>query len=175
MVKSKIEILLKPAEKDLRDINLLIPQTAQKPHLLSMLELKQLISQERHCRLVVARRKIGIEMRIVGMAAVTFAYVPTGSVAVIEDVIVDDAFRGLGLGKKIIKKLIDIAKSQKAKHIGLRANPRAQIANNMYKGLGFFQSDVVYYRMNLFLPKPSSVKKVEKVKRIQMARKNSIK
>lgn len=158
MAKSKIEILLGPTAKDLHDINLLIPQTAQRPHLLSMRELKILIAQGRHCKLVVARREIGGEMRIVGMAAVTFAYIPTGSVAVIEDVIVDDAFRGLGLGKRIIQKLIEIAKSQKAKHIGLRANPHAPIANNMYKSLGFSKSAVVYYRMNLFLPKPSHIK-----------------
>src|SRR3989344_9401321 len=142
MKKYKIEILTNPTKTDLKDINMLMPQTARKPHFLSFVELKRMVSQGWHCRLSVARYKVGDKMPIVGMAAVTFVLIPTGSVAVIEDVIVDEAFRGLGLGKSMIKELIEVVKKNKAKHIGLRADPRAKIANKMYQGLGFWKSEI---------------------------------
>lgn len=156
MEKFKIEILKRPTAADLKEINFLIPQTASKPHLFSMGELKRLINQGNHCHLAVARIKADGGWKIVGMAAVIMTNAPTGRIAVIEDVIVDRFFRGRGLGKALIKKLISVAKKARAKHIGLRADPNAKIANAMYKNLGFFKNDVVYYRMNLFLPKQNA-------------------
>lgn len=151
----KIEILKKPTGKDLRDINSLIPQIAQKPHLLSIKELKQVTDQE-GCRLIIARDTK--ESKIAGMSAVTLVYIPTGLIATIEDVVVDEKYRGMGIGRKLTQKMIDVAKQKRAKTISLTTNPAREAANAMYQKMGFFKKETNYYRINLFLPKPTEQK-----------------
>ncbi len=151
----KIEILKKPTAADLKDINALLPQIAQKPHLLSMRELK-LVTNQDSCRLIVARDMK--ESRIAGMSALTSVYVPTGLITTIEDVVVDEKYRGKGIGRKLTQKMIDVAKKGRAKHISLTTNPAREAANAMYQKMGFFKKETNYYRINLFLPKPTKLK-----------------
>jgi len=155
----KIEVLKKPSRQDLKDINRLIPQIADRPHLLTMRELKQVVLQD-SCRLIVARMKQEEKNRIVGMSAVSLVYVPTGLITMIEDVVVDKDARGLGLGKKLTKKMISVAVKKRAKHISLTTHPTRKAANAMYKKLGFFKKKTNYYRINLFLPKPATKKEI---------------
>ena len=57
-----------------------------------------------------------------------------GSVGHIEDIVIDENFRGLGLGRKIITFLVDIGKKNKCYKIILNCND----ANvNFYKKFGF--------------------------------------
>lgn len=158
-----IEILKRPTAKDVRDINILLPQIAQKPHFLSLGELKRITKQGDHCNVVIARAKVGKERPIVGMATVTLTDVPTGRVAMVEDVIIDEAFRGYGLGRKLIDKLIFIADKKKAKHISLYTNVARIAANAMYQKMGFFKKEANYYRINLLLPKPNTKKEITRV------------
>jgi len=75
--------------------------------------------------------------------------------------VVDELFRGKGIGKKLIHKLIDIARKKKAKHISLYTNTKRVAANVMYQEMGFFKKDANYYRINLLLPKPARAKTIE--------------
>ena len=150
----KVEILKKPTGEDLRGINLLIPQIAQKPHLLSMKELRRVTDQE-SCRLIIARDTK--ESRIVGMSAVTLIYIPTGLIAAIEDVVVDEKYRGMGIGRKLTQKMINVAKQKRAKTISLTTNPAREAANAMYQKMGFLKKETNYYRINLYLPKPTKL------------------
>lgn len=161
-MKIKIEILTRPTGKDLADINILLTQIAAQPHFLSVRELKRITSQK-SCRLVVVRTRVGQRFTIVGMASLTLVYIPTGLIAVVEDVVVDEDFRGRGLGTKLTRKLIDIASWMKAKHIGLYTNPARAAANAMYQKMGFVKKDTNYYRINLFLPKPASAEEIRKM------------
>lgn len=156
-----IEILKKLTPQDLKDINRLIPQIADRPHLLTMRELKRVISQD-SCRLIVARMKKEGRNRIVGMSAVTLVYVPTGLITMIEDVVVDKDARGFGIGKKLTKKMISVVTQKRAKHISLTTNPKNKASNDMYKNLQFFLKKTNFYRINLFLPKPTDKKEVER-------------
>lgn len=160
----KIEVFKKARLSDLDDINILVAQIAAKPHLLSFQEFTRVVKQ-RHCRLVVARSRAAKKSAIIGMATVTLNYIPTGLVAVVEDVVVDASFRGQGIGKKLIRKLIDIASRLGAKHISLYTGTgfSRAAANKMYHDLGFFKKDVNYYRVNLLLPKPASRRAIEKL------------
>ena len=54
------------------------------------------------------------------------------------------------------------ARKKKAKHISLYTNPKRIAANAMYQEIGFFKKDTNYYRINLLLPKPTSVNALEK-------------
>ncbi len=149
----KIEFLTRPTPQDLKDINRLIPQIAEKPHLLSMKELKRVTDQQESCRVIVARDSK--TSQIAGMCALTLVRVLTGLLAMVEDVVVDSNYRGLGIGQMLTQKMIDVAKAKRAKHISLTTNPKREAANAMYKKIGFFLKETNYYRINLYLPKPN--------------------
>lgn len=57
--------------------------------------------------------------------------------AVIEDMIVDERFRGRGLGKKILFNLIEWARKNRIDTIELTSNPKRIAANGLYKKVGF--------------------------------------
>ena len=57
--------------------------------------------------------------------------------AVIEDMIVDQEYRGRGLGLKVMEKLISKAKSEGIEVLELTTNPKRIAANELYKKVGF--------------------------------------
>ncbi len=57
--------------------------------------------------------------------------------AVIEDMIVDEAYRGRGLGREILEDLVKWAKEQGVEIIELTSNPKRIAANELYKKFGF--------------------------------------
>lgn len=149
MEKIRIEILELPTEQDLEQINALIPQIAKKPRLLSMEELWKIVDQKQNCKVVVARAKVGQKYPIVGMAAVTLLRIPTGPVAMVEDVVVDEDWRGKKIGKMLNQMLIEIAKNTNVKHISLYTNKRRIEANAMYAKLGYLKlEEINFYRIN---------------------------
>ena len=164
-----IERLTAPAPEDLREINVLLPQQADKPRLLTLKELARVASQQ--CLFMfVARTRIGERNAIVGMASLVLYAVPTGLIAFIEELTVDENFRGHKIGTKLIQKLIDTARRYRAKHISTYTNPKRAAANAVYRRLGFFRKETNFYRINLFLPKPSSPKEIEKIRAFQKSR-----
>jgi len=154
----KLGKLTKPSADDLLGINRLLPYQAQRPRLLSLRELKRVVSQD--CIETYVARVGG---NIVGMASVIFYWVPTGLIAFIEEFTVDPNFQGRGIGSALIKKLIGRAKARRAKHISTYTNPKRIAANAVYQKLGFFKKETNFYRINLFLPKPSSKRAIKKV------------
>jgi len=69
--------------------------------------------------------------------------------AVVEDMIVDDKYRGKGLGEKILKDLIGWAKEQEIEVIELTTNPKRIAANSLYKKVGFKLHETNHYLLNL--------------------------
>ncbi len=67
----------------------------------------------------------------------------------IEDVVVDEANRGQGLGKKIMQALIATAKKQRVSLISLTSRPEREAANGLYEKLGFELAKTNAYRMRL--------------------------
>lgn len=57
--------------------------------------------------------------------------------AVIEDMIVDEKYRGKGLGRDILNDLVTWAKENKIEIIELTSNPKRVAANELYKKYGF--------------------------------------
>ena len=173
MDKIMIEVLTFPIKNDLLNINALIPQIAKKPRLLSMAELKKIVDQKENCKIVVACASLGNEKPIVGMAVVTLTWIPTGGpIAMVEDVVVDESWRGLGIGEMLNKKLIEIARKAKAKHISLYTNKNRIAANKMYAKLGYQKlEDINFYRINFDFFKPSDPKKVAKALEKRVRRK----
>ena len=84
---------------------------------------------------------------VAGMATVGIYRSPSGSKAWIEDVVVDEAYRGMGLGRLLTQHAIDFAKSQQADLLMLTSSPKRIAANNLYQSIGFEQKETNLYRM----------------------------
>lgn len=86
---------------------------------------------------------------VVGMLTVGIYFSPTGSKAWIEDVVVDEASRGLGLGRMLVAYAIDYCRQQQVSTLMLTSNPKRIAANALYRSLGFEQKETNVYRMVL--------------------------
>lgn len=84
---------------------------------------------------------------IAGMLTVGIYRSPTGSKAWIEDVVIDNAFRGQGLSKPFLEYAIEFVKQQGIPLLMLTSNPKRIAANNLYQSLGFERKETNVYRM----------------------------
>ncbi|MDO8482013.1 MAG: GNAT family N-acetyltransferase [bacterium] len=86
---------------------------------------------------------------IIGMGAVFFTLKLSGLTGCIEYVVVDGRYRGRGLGKILMSKLIERAHIRRTNTVELTSNPSRITANVMYKKLGFKKRDTNVYRLEL--------------------------
>ena len=90
------------------------------------------------------------EKHIVGCATLCVFESPTGRKASVEDVVVLPAYRGQGIGRTLLQRIIDFAKNKLAPiDLRLTSNPTRTEANAMYQALGFVQRDTNVYMMKL--------------------------
>ncbi|MDE5677729.1 GNAT family N-acetyltransferase [Phocaeicola sp.] len=122
----------------------LLNQLTNRPVKLTEAILRQIISQENtHLFFLLADKKIA------GMLTVGIYYSPTGGKAWIEDVIVDEAYRGQGLGKQLVEHAIQYVKTQSIPLLMLTSRATRTAANKLYRQAGFEQKQTNVYRMNL--------------------------
>ena len=86
---------------------------------------------------------------IIGMAALTIFRVPSGLKAWIEDVVVDEAQRGKGIGQALTEACITHARTRGVSSIHLTSNPRRIAANKLYQKLGFQRHETNLYQLKL--------------------------
>ena len=98
-------------------------------------------------RIIIAEND---EKHIVGCATLCVFESPTGRKASVEDVVVLPAYRGQGIGRTLLQRIIDFAGS-KLSPIDLRltSNPTRTEANALYQALGFEKRDTNVYKMSL--------------------------
>ena len=87
--------------------------------------------------------------QVAGMLTVGIYYSPTGGKAWIEDVVVDERFRGQGLSKRLVAHAIDYVKEQQIPLLMLTSNPKRVAANKLYQAMGFERKETNVYRMKL--------------------------
>ena len=105
-------------------------------------ELTLLVSSESSTLLIARVPAEG--NRIVGMLCLTVYRVPTGMRSLIEDVVVDEAARGRGIGEAI-----DQARAAGAEGVSLTSNAQRQAANRLYQSMGFQlrQTNPYFYKL----------------------------
>jgi GNAT superfamily N-acetyltransferase len=87
--------------------------------------------------------------QIAGMLTVGIYHSPTGGKAWIEDVVVDESFRGQGLSKLLVAHAIEFTKSMGIPSLMLTSNPKRIAANKLYQAMGFERKETNVYRMKL--------------------------
>ena len=83
---------------------------------------------------------------ILGSLTLAFYRIPTGLKAWIEDVVVDDAVRGRGIGAALNQAAVDEARRRGAKDVSLSSRPSREAANRLYLRLGFVCRETNMYR-----------------------------
>ena len=83
---------------------------------------------------------------IVGMLTLAVFRIPTGVRAWIEDVVVDEAARGRGVGAALSQRAVELATAAGAKTVELTSRPSRESANRLYRRLGFQPRDTNVYR-----------------------------
>jgi ribosomal protein S18 acetylase RimI-like enzyme len=121
----------------------LIPQLTANRLPPTRQELEMLVSAECSILLIVRHPETG--KQIVGAGSLTVYRVPTGVRAIIEDVIVDESARGLGIGESLVRRLMEFARNKGANGVALTSNPRRASANRLYQRIGFVRRDTNAY------------------------------
>jgi ribosomal protein S18 acetylase RimI-like enzyme len=86
---------------------------------------------------------------IVGMATLVTFRIPTAMRAWIEDVVVDEAGRGQGVGTALTQAMVARARELGCRTVDLTSRPSRDAANRMYRREGFEQRDTNVYRLTL--------------------------
>lgn len=85
---------------------------------------------------------------ITGMLTLTACSTLTGDKVWIEDVIVDERFRGQGAGRALIRTAVDYARNElKASSIYLTSNPSRIAARALYRSEGFEEYETGVFRI----------------------------
>ena len=120
----------------------LIPQLSSSNPPPSEAELAELVASPT-TTLFVAR---GEDDTIAGTLTLCTFRIPTGIRAWIEDVVVDGAVRGQGVGKALTQAAIDESHRRGARTVDLTSRPSREAANRLYQSLGFQPRDTNVYR-----------------------------
>ena len=114
----------------------LLPQLSSSATTPSAEHIEKLLSNE-NTHLFTAE----IEGNIVGMLSLVVVDIPTGRKAWIEDVVVDEAARGLRIGAALVEHAKEEAKRLGVKKIYLTSNPSRKAAHALYHKCGFEEYD----------------------------------
>ncbi|GIU84819.1 MAG: hypothetical protein KatS3mg008_1594 [Acidimicrobiales bacterium] len=87
--------------------------------------------------------------RIVGSLTLALFRIPTGMRAWIEDVVVDEGYRGRGVGSALCRAALERAKAAGARTVDLTSRPTRVEANRLYERLGFAKRETNVYRFDL--------------------------
>ena len=123
----------------------LTPQLSRSNPPPSREELDKVVCSEAS-HLLVARDDAGT---IVGSLTLVLFRIPTGVRAWIEDVVVDEAARGQGIGEAVNREALRIAKDSGARTVDLTSRPSREAANRLYQRIGFEQRETNVYRFTL--------------------------
>jgi ribosomal protein S18 acetylase RimI-like enzyme len=87
---------------------------------------------------------------IVGTLTLILYRIPTGGRAWIEDVVVDGAARGRGVGEALCTAAIARSREAGAESVNLTSRPTREAANRLYQRLGFElrQTNAYVYRLS---------------------------
>jgi ribosomal protein S18 acetylase RimI-like enzyme len=129
----------------LAGLNRLLPQLSAATNPVDEPALTRVLESDT-TRLLVARDRDG---QIVGTLTLAVFRIPTGLRAWIEDVVVDSAARGQGVGEALTRAALAIAAEEGATTVDLTSRASREAANRMYRRIGFAERETNLYRYNL--------------------------
>lgn len=141
----RVRTLLEASGDALEALNRLVAQLRQETKSAGTLaHLEKMIGDE-DTSIVVADD----DGAIVGVAFLYMAQKLGKRIAFVEDVVVDETYRGQGVGKSIMTEVISLARAKHATYLTLTSRAVRQAANAFYQKLGFELKETNVYRLNL--------------------------
>ena len=126
----------------------LIPQLSSSAAIPTWDELEDLIASKAGIVLAAADDE-DPEEKIFGTMTLVVFRIPTGVRAWVEDVVVDSAARGQGIGEKLIRTAIARAEAEGAKTIDLTSRPTRVEAHRLYRRCGFEMRETCVFRRTI--------------------------
>lgn len=122
----------------------LIPQLAPTATVPSAVHLQK-VADDPAATLLIAQNAD----EILGTLTLVVAATPANRRAWVEDVVVDEAARGKGVGEALGREAIRRLRTMDVKLAELTSNPSRTAANGLYKKLGFELKDTNFYELKL--------------------------
>ncbi len=134
-----IEVADRATQEVLDGLNRILPQLSSSAPPLTLVQLDEICVND----MLFIARDSGV---IVGSLTLVIFRLPTGLRAWIEDVVVDEAARGKGVGEKLNKAAIKATFDSGARTLDLTSRPSREAANRLYQKLGFKARETNVYR-----------------------------
>ena len=141
--------LLTPADVTaelLADFQRLLPQLTTDP-LPSLAQLAAIVSSP--ATHILVARPPDIAGPIIGTLTLAGYRTPSGLHVWIEDVVVDAAYRGQGIGEALCRSALQLAAAEGATTVNLTSRPSRHAANQLYAKLGFVRRETNLYRLEV--------------------------
>ena len=129
----------------------LLPQLSSSAARLTRESLAEIIGAPHNTVLLARDPSAG--NRIIGTLTLVIFRIPSARRAWIEDVVVDGAARGRGVGEALTLAAVSLAKARGAKTVDLTSRQSRKAAHRLYEKSGFHVRDTSVYR---FGPKPDA-------------------
>jgi ribosomal protein S18 acetylase RimI-like enzyme len=143
-VAVEVEVLSKVTDEVVEAFGRLLPQLSGSAPVLDQAALAAIVSAPA-VSVLVARSGETIS----GTLTLAIFPIPTGVRAWIEDVVVDDAARGQGVGAALTQEALRIARAAGARTVDLTSRPSRVAAGRLYERLGFQTRDTRMYRYSM--------------------------
>lgn len=133
-MKQELEIrcVTEPLDEYVAAVRHLLRQLTTRCVPFGRVELEQLLADE-SSRLYVAC----LEGSIVGMATIGTYLCPTGRKYWLEDVVVDEAYRGRGVARAFLETIVEGLHLSGTEKLYLTSNPARVAANRLYQSMDF--------------------------------------
>ena len=128
----------------LAGLNNLLPQLSSNAVALSLVDVETMVNSDAATLFVATDNGV-----VVGTLTLVIFPIPTGVRAWIEDVVVDENARGLGIGEALTSAAVDEARRRNVRSIDLTSRPSREVANALYRKLGFERRETNVYRFFL--------------------------
>ena len=125
----------------------LMPQLSSSNPAPTRAQLTEMVGSTAITLLIAREPDAGGE--IVGSLTVAMFRIPTGGRAWIEDVVVDSAQRGKGIGAALTREALRVAQEAGATTVDLTSRPSREAANRLYQRIGFEKRETNIYRYTL--------------------------
>jgi ribosomal protein S18 acetylase RimI-like enzyme len=133
------------SERAFEAVSGLLPQLSPDASLLTREYFKSILGSE-GAHLFIAELD---NKQIAGMLTIGTYKTPTGIKVWIEDVVVDESYRGKGIGKELMIFAVNYSKSLGANDVRLTSRPSRIAANELYSKLGFKKYETNFYKYPL--------------------------
>jgi len=149
-VTVRVEILQEVTDEVVAAFGRLLPQLSRSAPPLDRAALDRIVGSAA-TTLLIARAS----GQIAGTLSLVMFPIPTGVRAWIEDVIVDEAARGQGIGEALTVEALRIAGQAGARTVDLTSRPSREAAGRLYERVGFQSRSTRMYRYTFTAPHPT--------------------